>query len=81
MNFFPAGGAKLPFLYMVVFKISKILEYKQSKYKKEEIGLNIYDCLDYFQKTETLLGDKGISCPKCKEKTESTCLKNIYSSF
>ena len=66
-----------PFLY---FNISKILEYKQSKYKKEEIGLNIYDCLDFYQKAETLLGDRGISCPKCKEKTESTCLKNIYST-
>jgi ubiquitin C-terminal hydrolase len=66
-----------PFLY---FKISKIFENKQSKYKKEEIGLNIYDCLDFYQRAETLLGDKGISCPKCKEKTESTCLKNIYST-
>ena len=66
-----------PFLY---FSLSKIFEYKQAKYKKEEIGLNIYDCLDFYQKAETLLGDKGISCPKCKERTESTCLKNIYST-
>jgi hypothetical protein len=33
-----------PFLF---FNISKILEYKQSKYKKEEIELNIYDCFDF----------------------------------
>ena len=24
INFFPAGGAKLPFLYIVVFRISKM---------------------------------------------------------
>jgi ubiquitin C-terminal hydrolase len=62
------------------FNLSKILEYKQSKYNNTNITLDIYDCLDYYQKAQTLLGDKAIFCPDCKEQTESTSLKNIYST-
>ena len=62
------------------FNIQKIMEYKQSKYNNTNITLDIYDCLDYFQKAQTLLGDKAIFCPSCKEQTESTSLKNIYST-
>ena len=62
------------------FNLSKIIEYKQSKYNNTNITLDIYDCLDYYQKAQTLLGDKAIFCPDCKEQTESTSLKNIYST-
>ena len=56
------------------------MEYKQAKYNKEDIDLNLFDCLDYNQRTETLVGDKGILCPKCNERTESTSIRNIYST-
>ena len=62
------------------FNLQNIFEYKQSKNNKENITLDIYDCLDYYQKAETLLGDKAIFCPQCKEQNESTSLKNIYST-
>ena len=62
------------------FNLYKVLDYKNNKYKKDADDINVKDCLDYFQRTETLLGDKGISCPLCRQKTESSSLKNIYSS-
>ena len=62
------------------YNLAKIIEYKQNKYNKENVSLELTDCLDYFQKTETLLGDKGLFCPKCKGLTESTSIKNIYST-
>ena len=62
------------------FNLAKIIEYKQNKFNKVDVSLELNDCLDYFQKTETLLGDKAIFCPKCKVLTESTSIKNIYST-
>ena len=62
------------------FNISKIYNFKLSKYRNKEIDLNIFDCFDYYQKPETLLGDKALFCPECKEYNESTSIKNIYST-
>ena len=62
------------------FNLSEIIEYKQTKYNDENITLDLYDCLDYFQKAETLIGDRAIFCPNCREQNESTSLKNIYST-
>ena len=62
------------------FNLAKIIEYKQNKFNKVDISIELNDCLDYFQKTETLLGDKALFCPKCKVLTESTSIKNIYST-
>jgi len=62
------------------FDLSKVIEYKQNKYHNDDISINITDCLNYFQRTQTLLGDKGLFCPVCKELTESTSIKNLYSS-
>jgi ubiquitin C-terminal hydrolase len=62
------------------FNISNIISNKQSKFNKSDIDLNIFDCFDYYQKPETLLGDKALFCPKCKEYNESTSIKNIYST-
>ena len=62
------------------FNISNILDAKIEKYHREDVQLNLYDCLDYYQKSETLRGDKGIFCPYCKTQTESTSIKSIYST-
>ena len=62
------------------FDLSKVIEYKQNKYQNDDIAINITDCLNYYQRTQTLIGDKGIFCPICKELTESTSIKNLYSS-
>ena len=62
------------------FDLSKVIEYKQNKYRNDDITINITDCLNYYQRTQTLLGDKGLFCPACKELTESTSIKNLYSS-
>ena len=62
------------------FDLSKVIEYKQNKYHTDDITINITDCLNYYQRTQTLLGDKGLFCPLCKELTESTSIKNLYSS-
>ena len=62
------------------FNLSEIIDYKQTKYNDENITLDLYDCLDYFQKAETLIGDRAIFCPNCREQNESTSLKNIYST-
>ena len=56
------------------------MNYKINRYHREDIELNIYDCLDFYQKTETLIGDKGIFCPSCKAQTESTSIKSLYST-
>ena len=64
----------------IYFNLSEIIEYHQIKNNDENITLDLYDCLDYFQKAETLLGDNAIFCPNCKELNESTSLKNIYST-
>ena len=62
------------------FDLSKVIEYKQNKYRNDDITINITDCLNFFQRTQTLLGDQGLFCPACKELTESTSIKNLYSS-
>ena len=62
------------------FKLDKVIEFKQNRFNREDITINLYDCLDFFQKAETLRGDKGLFCPSCKEQTESTSIKNLYSS-
>ena len=62
------------------FNLNKVIEYKQNRFNREDIELRLIDCLDFNQKAETLRGDKGLFCPSCKEQTESTSLKNIYST-
>ena len=62
------------------FNLSKIYNSKISKYSNKDIDLNLFDCFDYYQKPETLLGDKALFCPKCKEYNESTSIKSIYST-
>ena len=62
------------------FNLDKIMEYKQNKHHREDVELNLNDCLDFYQKSETLIGDKGLFCPSCLEQTESTSIKNIYST-
>ena len=68
-----------PYSYLY-FNLSKVLDYKFNKYNNDSNELNIFDCLEYYQRTETLIGDKGIFCPYCQRQTESTCIKNLYSS-
>ena len=62
------------------FNLENVLDYKINRYHKEDVELNLIDCLDYYQKSETLRGDDGIFCPFCKTQTESTSIKNIYST-
>ena len=62
------------------FNLNNIIEYKQNRYHREDVDLSINDCLEYYQKSETLRGDKGLFCPSCLEQTESTSIKNIYST-
>ena len=62
------------------FNLPKVLDYKINKYKQDTIDLTITDCLDYYQRSETLIGNNGIFCPLCQKQTESTSIKNIYSS-
>ena len=62
------------------FNLNSVMNYKINRYHREDIELNIYDCLDFYQKTETLIGDKGIFCPSCKAQTESTSIKSLYST-
>ena len=62
------------------FDLNVVLHYKQNKYNRDDVSLTLLDCLDYYQKTETLLGDKGLFCPSCKQQTESTSKRSIYST-
>ena len=62
------------------FNLDQVLDYKINRYHREDVNLNLLDCIDYYQKTETLRGDNGIFCPSCKTQTESTSIKNIYST-
>jgi ubiquitin C-terminal hydrolase len=62
------------------FNLNDIIEYKQNKYRKDDVEINLNDCFDYYQRSETLRGDKGLYCPSCLEQTESTSIKNIYST-
>ena len=62
------------------FNLENVLDYKINRYHREDVNLNLIDCLDYYQKTETLRGDNGIFCPSCKIQTESTSIKSIYST-
>ena len=68
------------FYSYLYFNLSKVLVYKIQKYNNDTIDLTLTDCLDYYQRAETLIGDKGIFCPTCQRLTESTSLKNIYST-
>ena len=52
----------------------------QTKHNRDDVEISLTDCLDYYQKAETLRGDKGLFCPLCKQQTESTSIKNIYST-
>jgi CCR4-NOT transcription complex subunit 7/8 len=62
------------------FNLDKVIEYKQNKYRKDDIEINLFDCLDYYQKPETLRGDNGLFCPSCQQQTESTSIRNVYST-
>ena len=62
------------------FNLDNIMDYKQNRYHREDVDLSLNDCLDYYQKSETLRGDKGLFCPSCLQQTESTSIKNIYST-
>lgn len=62
------------------FNLEKVIEYKQNKYRKDDVEINLFDCLDYYQKPETLRGDNGLFCPSCQQQTESTSIRNIYST-
>ena len=62
------------------FNLDNVLDYKINRFHREDIDLNLNDCLDFYQKAETLRGDNGIFCPSCKVQTESTSIKNIYST-
>ena len=62
------------------FNLDKIIEYKQNRYHREDVEIILNDCFDYYQKSETLTGDKGVFCPSCLVQTESTSIKNIYST-
>ena len=62
------------------FNLETVLDYKINRYHREDVDLNLNDCLDYYQKAETLRGDNGIFCPSCKTQTESTSIKSIYST-
>jgi ubiquitin C-terminal hydrolase len=62
------------------FNLDHVLDYKINRYHREDVDINLNDCLDYYQKAETLRGDNGIFCPSCKVQTESTSIKNIYST-
>jgi ubiquitin C-terminal hydrolase len=66
--------------YYLYFNLAQVKEYKQSRYHKDVTDLNLNDCLDFFQKSETLIGNNGLFCPTCKQQTESTCIKNIFST-
>ena len=68
-----------PYSYLF-FNLLNVLEYKINKYKKESKELNLFDCFEYYQRSEKLEGDKRLFCPNCKAKNESTSIKNIYSS-
>ena len=67
-----------PYSYLY-FSLLNVLEYKNNKYKKEYKELNLFDCLEYYQRSEKMEGDKSFFCPNCKVKNESTSIKNIYS--
>ena len=62
------------------FNLEKVIEYKQNKYHKDDVEINLFDCLDYYQKPEALRGDNGLFCPSCQQQTESTSIRNIYST-
>jgi ubiquitin C-terminal hydrolase len=66
--------------YYLYFDLKKVMEFKQNRFHREDVELKINDCFDYYQKAETLIGDKGLYCPSCKEQTESTSIKNLYST-
>ena len=66
------------------FNLSQIKNFfskedKQNK-QKNKLTLKLEDCFDYYNKPEYLVGDEGLYCKKCKEKTNTTVLKSIYSS-
>ena len=65
--------------YSLYFNLDNVRAYKQSRCHKDINNININDCLDFYQKSETLIGEKGLYCPSCKQQTESTSIKNIYS--
>ena len=68
-----------PYSYLY-FNLLNVLEYKINKYKKESQELNLFDCFEYYQRSEKMEGDKSFFCPNCKARNESTSIKNIYSS-
>ena len=62
------------------FNLENVLEYKINRYHRENVDLELKDFLEYYQKSESLRGDNGIFCPKCKAQTESTSIKSLYST-
>ena len=48
--------------------------------RREDVFLDLIDCLDYYQRPEILIGNKGVMCPACGIPTESTLIKTIYST-
>ena len=62
------------------FNLFDVKDYKIHRMRREDIFLDLIDCLDYYQRPEVLIGNKGVMCPACGVPTESTLIKTIYST-
>jgi len=62
------------------FNLDEVLEYQKVRHHREDFKLNLSDCFEFYQRSETLRGDNGLFCPICKMPTESTLIKSLYST-
>ena len=69
-----------------IFPLKYINEYFYEKGKKismtnegKNTDIEIYECFEYFQKTEFLTGDNQFYCNKCKKCVDGCFFDKIYS--
>ena len=64
----------------IIFPLEEIRKYKNmfNYYNTNEV--NLYDCFDFYQKTETMQGENQMWCNHCGQNSTSNYSTRIYSS-
>ena len=80
------GNSNQKFVYnfqiinFIIFPLEEIRKYKNifNYYNNNEV--NLYDCFDFYQKTDTMQGENQMWCNYCGQNSTSNYSTRIYSS-
>ena len=80
------GNSNQKFVYnfqiinFIIFPLEEIRKYKNMFNYFNNNEVNLYDCFDFYQKTETMQGENQMWCNHCGQNSTSNYSTRIYSS-